>query len=272
MTHDGMAGHDHGGSDMKAMAHSKMNEPKMSDSKPNDMQSIQESALQEEVRQNESQQHAHASTQASEPSGMSMPPIPAATKATPWQIIPNFHPIVVHFPIALTIVSFLLSFASYARRNHPDSLQLAAAGHFTLWLAAIGATTAVLFGWLAFNSITNHDDAGHAAMLLHRSWAIPTAVGLILLASWDAWKYRINELISVPMLLLLFLLSQSIAVTGWLGGEVVYRHGVGVLSIPSSSSSGHVHNEGAVESATPKGMASEHAEKVNHIEGESHAH
>lgn len=272
MNHDEMAGHDHGGSDMKAMDHSKMNDPKMSDSKLNDMQSSQESALQEEVGQNESQQHAHASTQASEHLGMSMPPMPAATKATPWQIIPNFHPIVVHFPIALTIVAFLLSLAAYVRRNHPDSSQLAAAGHFILWLAAIGAAAAVLFGWLAFNSITNHDEAGHAAMLLHRSWAIPTAVGLILLASWDVWKYRINELVSVPMLLLLFLLSQAIAITGWLGGEVVYRHGVGVLSIPSSSTSRHVHNEGLVESVMPKEMASEDAEKVNHKEGESHAH
>ncbi|OQW68708.1 MAG: hypothetical protein BVN34_08520 [Proteobacteria bacterium ST_bin12] len=272
MNHEEMAGHDHGGSDMKAMDHSKMNDPKMGDTKPNDMQPSQESALNAEVRQDETQPHAHASTQASEHAGMSMPSMPAATEATPWQIIPNFHPIVVHFPIALTIVSFLLSFAAYVRRNHPDSSQLAAAGHFTLWLAAIGAATAVLFGWLAFNSITNHDDAGHAAMLLHRSWAIPTAVGLILLASWDALKYRVNELISVPMLLLLFLLSQAIAITGWLGGEVVYRHGVGVLSIPSSSNSGHVHNEGVVESAMPNQTASEHADKDNHKEGESHAH
>jgi uncharacterized membrane protein len=208
MKHEEMAGHDHSGSDMKAMDHSKMSE-----SKPNDVQPGHEGAAQDE-----SQPHEHASSQASEHAGMSMPSMAGpATQATPWQIIPNFHPIVVHFPIALTIIAFLLSIAAYARRSHPVSAQLAAAGHFTLWLAAIGAAAAVLFGWLAFNSV-NHDDAGHAAMLLHRSWAIPTAIGLILLASWDAWKYRINELISVPMLFLLFLLSQAIAVTGcWEG-------------------------------------------------------
>ena len=93
--------------------------------------------------------------------------------------------------VALTVIAFIFSFAAYVRRNHPVSLQLAAAGHFTLWLAAIGAAVAVLFGWLAYNSV-NHDDVGHAAMLLHRSWAITTAVGLILLASWDAWKYRLT--------------------------------------------------------------------------------
>ena len=272
MNHDEMAGHDHGGSDMNAMDHSKMSE-----SKPNDMQPSQEDAVQDE-----SQPHEHASTKASEHAGMVMPSMVAATQATPWQIIPNYHPIVVHFPIALTIIAFLFSIAANARRSHPVSAQLAAAGHFTLWLAAIGAAIAVLFGWLAFNSI-NHDDAGHAAMLLHRSWAIPTAVGLVLLASWDAWKYRVNELISVPMLFLLFLLSQAIAVTGWLGGEVVFRHGIGVLSLPSSEISAHGqhHEHGGKDAAEhAHGMtedkadenADERTELPTDEKGESHAH
>jgi len=262
MNHDEMAGQDRGGSDMKAMDHSKMNE-----SKPNDMQPSHKGAAQDE-----SQPHEHASKQGSEHAGMPMPSM-AASKAqpTPWQVIPNFHPIVVHFPIALTVIAFLLSIAAYARRNHPVSAQLAAAGHFTLWLAAIGAAAAVLFGWFAFNSV-NHDDAGHAAMLLHRSWAIPTALGLILLASWDAWKYRVNELISVPMLFLLFLLSQAIAVTGWLGGEVVYRHGIGVLSLPASEGTDHGHHEGADVTATPKAGPEEHTEMNSDEKGESHEH
>ena len=275
MNHDEMAGHDHGGSDMKAMDHSKMSESKMSESKPNDMQPSHEGAVQAE-----SQPHEHSSTQAPEHAVMAMPSMAPATQARPWQIIPNYHPMVVHFPIALTFIAFLLSIAAYARRSHPVSTQLAAAGHFTLWLAAIGAAAAVLFGWLAYNSV-NHDDAGHAAMLLHRSWAVPTAVGLILLASWDAWKYRVNELISVPMLFVLFLLSQSIAVTGLLGGEVVYRHGIGVLSLPSSeiSEHGQHHEHGGKDAAEhAHGMAvdkadenaNERTELLDYKKGESH--
>lgn len=270
MSHDKMDGHDHGSSDIKTMDHSMMN-----DSKSDEMQHSHESAAQDE-----SQPHEHASEQGAEHAGMAMPSMASSTiQITPFQVIPNFHPIVVHFPIALTIIAFLLSIAAYARRSHPVSAQLAAAGHFTLWLAAIGAATAVLFGWLAYNSV-NHDDAGHAAMLLHRSWAVPTAVGLILLASWDAWKYRVNELISVPMLFVLFLLSQSIAVTGWLGGEVVYRHGIGVLSLPASEGAGHSHHH---EHGTTETTAHSHEENTtqpevtsghhhNDEEGESHEH
>lgn len=229
------------------------------------------------VAQDASQPHEHISTQESEHAGMSMPSMAAsATQAIPLQIIPNFHPILVHFPIALTVIAFLLSIAAYARRSHPVSVQLAAAGHFTLWLAAIGAVTAMVFGWFAFNSV-NHDDAGHAAMLLHRSWAVPTAIGLVLLASWDAWKYRVNELISVPMLFVLFLLSQAIAVTGWLGGEVVYRHGIGVLSIPSSEGTGHGHHDDGAQTTKHSHEETAQSEatvghKHGEDEGEQHEH
>ena len=262
MSHHEMAGHDHGGSDMKAMDHSKMSESKVNDAQPSHEGAVQD----------ESQPHQHISTQESKHAGMSMPSMAApSTQTTPRQIVPNLHPMVVHFPIALTLVAFLLSVGAYVRRRHPVATQLAAAGHLTLWLAAIGAATAVLFGWVAFNSV-NHDDAGPAAMLLHRSWAIPTALGLILLASWDAWKYRVNELISVPMLFLLFLLSQAIAVTGWLGGEVVYRHGIGVLSIPAAEGAGHAHHKGADFTGAPKAGLEEHAQINNAETGESHEH
>lgn len=268
MNHDEMAGHDHGGSDMKALDHSKMPESKPNEIQPND----------EAGAQNESQPHEHASDEGVEHEGMTMTSMAASTtQTTPWQILPNVHPAVVHFPIALTIIAFIFSLAAYVRPSHPSAVQLAAAGHFTLWLAAIGAGVAVLFGWIAYNSV-NHDDAGHAAMLLHRSWAVPTALGLILIASWDAWKNRVNELISVPMLFMLFLLSQSIAVTAWLGGEVVYRHGIGVLSLPASEGAGHSHHHGgtkatgyshAENAAKPEAADGHHHDGE---EGENHAH
>jgi uncharacterized membrane protein len=266
MNHDEMAGHGHGGYDMKAMDHSKMNESKLNGLSPS-----QEGAVQDE-----SQPHEHASEQVAEHAGMAMPSMAPATKPTPWQIIPNLHPAVVHFPIALTVIAFLLSLAAYVRPSHSSAAQLAAAGHFTLWLAAIGAAIAVLFGWLAYNSV-NHDDAGHAAMLLHRFWAVPTAISLILLASWDAWKYRVHQLIPVPMLFILFLLSQSIAITAWLGGEVVYRHGIGVLSLPAKEGTGHSHHHGGAQTTEHSHEDTAQPETAtghqhDEAEGEQHEH
>ena len=242
---------------MKEMNHGEMNSM-------TDDSSITEQANQ----QNDEHHHSHSQVRTQ-----------AKVEVAQFEIIPNLHPIAVHFPIVLTLIAFLFSLAAYIRRSHALAPQLAATGHFTLWLAAITAATAVLFGWLAFNSV-NHDDAGHAAMLLHRAWAIPTAIGLVLLACWDAWKHRVNALMPILALALLFLLSGAIAVTGWLGGEVVYRHGIGVLSLPASEGTGHSHHHdhGGAESAehshaTPETEPDEHTEHHHDDEnGEAHEH
>ncbi len=258
MSQDEMPAHEHGTHEMKDMDHSQMGEPKSSEMHSRDV--------------SEPHEHSGGKEEHADKTTSTMPAMQTDSRV----ILPNYHPAIVHFPIALTIISFLLSLGSYVKRDHPVSSQLAAAGHFTLWLAAISAGIAVLFGWLAYNSV-NHDDAGHVAMLLHRSWAVPTAIGLMLLASWDAWKYRVNELMSVPMLLLLFLLSQSIAITGWLGGELIYRHGIGVLSLPASEGAGHSHHHehGGTEAHTDDAHVDESETPAHHHDaevGEPHEH
>lgn len=96
------------------------------------------------------------------------------------EIIPNLHPVLVHFPIALISVSAFFHLVMLVVR----SKSCAILAHTTLWLGALAALPAVLAGWQAFNSV-NHDAAGHAAMLTHRAWALAT---LALLAAWDAWR------------------------------------------------------------------------------------
>ena len=158
------------------------------------------------------------------------------------EIIPNFHPAAVHFPIALVGTSLLFHVAAALFPNSRWSSQWVSAGHWLLWLGALSAIVAALLGWQAFNSV-KHDDASHAAMLVHRNWAISTTVALLLLAAWDirAGAMRALPWHRLAALVLAFLL---VAVTAWHGAELVYRHGLGVMSLPQSEGPGHDHGHG----------------------------
>ncbi len=148
------------------------------------------------------------------------------------EVIPNLHPLFVHFPIALISVSAFFHLAARLLRKQPRyAAHCAVLAHATLWLGTLAALPAVFLGWLAFNSV-EHDDAGHAAMLLHRAWALATLLALLVLAGWDAWRHKVDDTPAWPFAGAVFAAWILVATTAWHGGELVYRHGLGVMSLP----------------------------------------
>lgn len=196
----------------------------------------------------------------------------AAGESNEFKIIPNLHPAVVHFPIALTMAAFIFGLVARLTRKSESAHLVAAAGNYTLIFAALSAIAGVVFGWLAFNSTMNHDDAGHAAMLLHRAWAIPTAVGLVLLAIWNSAKSRLSNIMSIPVLICLAGLSMAVATTAWLGGEVVYRHGIGVLSLPASGGHNHQGHHGEASESDKPAEDNHTSHQHQPSQGGSHEH
>ncbi|OIQ66476.1 hypothetical protein GALL_519520 [mine drainage metagenome] len=157
-------------------------------------------------------------------------------------IIPNLHPFLVHFPIVLISVSAFFHVVAIATRGKTCATYCAVIAHSTLWLGALAVLPTVFFGWQAFNSV-NHDEAGHAAMLIHRAWALGTLAILAVLAGWDVWRSKVDALPTWWFACAVIGAWGMVASTAWHGGELVYRHGLGVMTLPQTTGdSDHEHH------------------------------
>ncbi len=154
------------------------------------------------------------------------------------EIIPNWHPILVHFTVGLLSLSVLLHVL--ARLPLPPTLrgEWRIVADWLLWLGALSALATAVTGWLAYNSV-EHDAVSHAAMTTHRNWALPTVGLFVVLALWSAWRHvarpgSLAPLINAAFLAVLVAGGVLLGSTAWHGGELVYRHGLGVMSLPNS--------------------------------------
>ena len=181
------------------------------------------------------------------------------------EIIPNWHPIWVHFAIALLITSagiFLLFGWRTGQANRPSDALIVA--RWTLWLGVIAAAGALLTGYWASGSVA-HDDVGHANMLVHRNWALIAAAIFALAAILEYVKRRAARA-SIFSILLVAAGGATLAVTGLEGAENVYEHGLGVQRLPQLSAHEHLGDD---HTAMPEqGMETGDA----HESGEAHSH
>ena len=164
------------------------------------------------------------------------------------EIIPNWHPVAVHFAIALLVSATALFMLATAFANRPIGAAATLVARWNLALGILATALTLATGWQAYNTVA-HDEPSHINMTIHLRWAL--GAGALFLASGAAaWldRRRIAGA-GIPLLLLATLGSATLAVTGWLGGENVYRFGLGVMSLPQSDA--HVHPAGAA-GQTPK--------------------
>ncbi|MBA2682597.1 MAG: hypothetical protein H0U76_29915 [Ktedonobacteraceae bacterium] len=172
----------------------------------------------------------------------------------------EIHPIIVHFPIALLLVGVLLDFlALFLRRAH-----LVAAASWCLSFGSLGLVAAYLSG----NLVEDHVNRALAGNILemHKTFALITVLtfGLLFVLRILWLSPHILSFLSPAMPLaararkyidtsmpilgsnsrlligLYLLLSVGgvvlLSITGYLGGSMVYDHGVGTPSgmLPSS--------------------------------------
>jgi uncharacterized membrane protein len=139
----------------------------------------------------------------------------------------EWHPMAVHFPLALTVTGALA--LSAARLSPPEryGATLAVVGTWNLCLGAAGALLALGTGLAAVASLELAPPA-RAAVGLHVKWAIFTTAALALIAVWRGAGVDPKSRPSGVFLLLLWAVTAALIVTAYRGGQNVYRYGVGV--------------------------------------------
>lgn len=159
------------------------------------------------------------------------------------EIIPNWHPILVHFTVALLLTATVLFVAAHLASNPSTALSLTTAARWNLWIGVGLTVITVATGWNAFNTV-EHDDPAHEVMVDHRNLAFTTFGLFLLLAAWSFLRYREGQQRKWIFVILMLVGSGLLAATAWHGGELVYRHGLGVMSLPDTSGEGHAHENG----------------------------
>lgn len=147
------------------------------------------------------------------------------------ELIPNWHPALVHFPIAFATAAVFFVATGKLFKSRSWAMSCLMMGRWMLWGAVVFACVAALFGWFAYNSV-EHDEISHAAMTVHRNWALGTLTALLTLAVWDGWHGRSGKMPSQVFLVLLVAAWLLVISTAWHGAELVYRHGLGVMALP----------------------------------------
>jgi len=143
-------------------------------------------------------------------------------------LIPGWHPMVVHFPLALVTTAVALLLAARLLRQERLAATLATVGTWNLCLGALAAMFAIGTGMAAAMHL-EVSPAAHHAISLHVRWAMFTTLGLVLLAVWRGAGTAQESRPSWIFMIVLLGAFAALVVTGYRGGQNVYRFGVGVL-------------------------------------------
>ena len=142
------------------------------------------------------------------------------------QDLGSFHPLIVHFPIALLIASLLFDAVGWLWKR--PAFTEAALGIQTLGI--LGVIAAVLTGNQAEEAVERIPGI-HDVLERHESLGqILLWVGLAVLALrlFFVWRRMLGQGTKALMLVLSLGLAILVGVTGYYGGLLVYDYGAGV--------------------------------------------
>lgn len=186
------------------------------------------------------------------------------------EIIPNWHPIFVHFTIGLlgtAVLFFLFSIVLPVSDGLKTNWQVVA--RWCLWTGMAVTLLTILAGYSAYNSVA-HDTPSHIAMTEHGYWAFTTGGVFILLTLWSIWLRLQKQSPDILFLVFALICGGLLVSTAWHGGELVYRHGLGVMSLPQTDSEHSTSNDRSNTTALSETRISETKQQKPGKEIEAH--
>ena len=139
----------------------------------------------------------------------------------------GWHPMVVHFPLALVVTGALFLVAARLLRQEHRAATLATVGTWNLCLGAFAALFALATGLAAVLDL-HVGLAARQAISLHLKWAIFTTLALVLLAVWRGAGVAQESRPSWVFIVVLVAATAALVMTGYRGGQNVYQYGIGV--------------------------------------------
>ncbi|MGA1196870.1 MAG: DUF2231 domain-containing protein [Candidatus Latescibacterota bacterium] len=155
----------------------------------------------------------------------------------------DYHPLIVHFPIALLITGSLAEFFALIFKR--DDLR-----HFAFWALVLGLTgtiAAYISGSIAEEAV-EHIPSLHNSLEAHEeiaTIALCTWIGLVGLRILLTLRNWLDSSIFRVYLALLMAGTILIGITGYRGGQLVYQHGAGfhLSQTYKPTSSKHIDND-----------------------------
>ncbi|MEZ5444643.1 MAG: DUF2231 domain-containing protein [Gammaproteobacteria bacterium] len=183
-------------------------------------------------------------------------------------IIPNWHPVFVHFTVALlTVAGLLFLVVVLIPAGSALRAQLLSAANWNLWLGLVISLGTATAGWVASTTVA-HDEPSHVAMTVHRNFAIATVTIYIPIVVWSVIRARKSQVPGWRFALVVVVATGLVLATAYRGGELVYRYGLGVMALPQVHEHAHVRvfdDHGEAAHAHAHGPA----ETVSHDAGQA---
>lgn len=132
------------------------------------------------------------------------------------------HPMLIPFPLALWATSFVVDILFYFLR-HPTLLVIA---KFMIAAGCLGAIAAAIPGFIDWLAIKNGDVKKVANWHARLNVAALVVFAISFFLRLGGYSDLVGRRLTVPFLLSLVGVIL-ISISGWLGGELVFRYGLG---------------------------------------------